>query len=148
MGSYFSNKQKYWTMKKLLTMVTAMLLVMAVSAQHGRGGGGRTVIVVRPSIGYGFGYSPFYSPFGYYPYGNPYGYNGYTRPSKLEMKVDAIKTDYKDKIKSAKHDSSISKDERKKIVKQLKADRDRDIHDLKTNYYKRKDPAPAQSQGS
>ncbi len=125
-------------MKKLLTMVTAMLLVMAVSAQHGRGGG-RTVIVVRPSIGYGFSY---------YPYGNPYGYNGYSRPSKLEVKVDGIKADYKDKIKSAKHDSSISKDERKKIVKQLKADRDRDIHDLKTNYYKRKDPAPAQSQGS
>jgi len=41
-----------------------MLLVMAVSAQHGRGGGGRTVIVVRPFIGYGFGYSPFYLPFG------------------------------------------------------------------------------------
>ena len=135
-------------MKKLLTVVTALCIVMAVSAQHGHAGGGR-IVVVRPSAGFGVGYPPFYySPFGYYPYGYPYAYNGYGRQSKLDMKVDDIRADYKDKIKSARHDDSISKDERKKIVKQLKADRDRDIHDLKTNYYKRKAPAPAQGSGN
>ena len=92
-------------MKRLLTVVTAMLILMAVSAQHGRAGGGR-VVVVGPSVGFGFGYSPFYySPFGYYPYGYPYGYNGYARESKLDMKVDDIKADYRDKIKSAKQDT-------------------------------------------
>ena len=134
-------------MKKLLTMVTAMCIVMAVSAQHGRGGGGGGR-VVTPSAGIGFGYSPFYySPFGYSPFGFPYDYNGYRHESKLDMKVDDIKADYNDKIKSAKHDSAISKDERKKIVKQLKADRDRDIHDLKANYYKRKNTASGQVSG-
>jgi hypothetical protein len=95
-------------------------------------------VLLRPSVGFGFGYSPFYSPFGYYPYGDPYGYNGYGRESKLDMKVGDIEADYSDKIKSAKKDKSISKDQRKEIVKQLKADRDREFHDLKANYYKRK----------
>lgn len=93
---------------------------------------------MRPSVGFGFGYNPFYSPFGYYSYNSPYRYNSYRRESKLDMKVNDIKADYSDKIKSAKHNHSISKDERKKIVKQLKADRDRDVHELKSNYYKHK----------
>lgn len=139
-------------MKKLLTVVTALLVVVAVSAQHGRGGGGRRVVVIRPSVGlgfgYGFGYSPFYSPFGYSPYGYPYGYNGYRRESKLDIKVNDIKADYSDKIKSARHDDSLPKDERKRIVKQLKADRDRDIRELKANYYKRKSTVADENAGN
>ena len=101
-------------MKKLVMIATAVCLAMVVSAQHGRIGGGRRVIVVSPAIG--FGYSPFYySPFGYspfgYPYGYPYGYNnGYRRESKLDRKIEDIKSDYADKIKSAKSDKSISRD--------------------------------------
>jgi hypothetical protein len=116
---------------------------MTVAAQHGRGAGKSRVIIVSPSIG--FGYSPYYgsafgySPFGYSPFGSPYGYNNsYNRPSRLDMKVSDIKADYKDKIKSARHDESISRDERKKIVAQLKSERDKSIHDLKANYYKQK----------
>jgi hypothetical protein len=127
-------------MKKMMTVVAAICLTMAVTAQRGHGVVRSRVVVVSPS--FGFGYSPFYSPFGYSPLGYPYGYNnGYNRPSRLEMKVADIKTDYKDKIKSARHDSGISKDERKKIVSQLKSDRDKAIHDLKTNYYKQKTTA-------
>jgi hypothetical protein len=58
------------------------------------------------------------------------------------MKIGDIKADYSDKIKSAKHDSSLPKDQRKKIVKQLKEDRDRDIRALKANYYKQKETTP------
>src|SRR5438093_909201 len=110
-------------MKKLVMIAMAVCLAMVVSAQHGRIGGGRRVIVVSPAIG--FGYSPFYySPFGYSPYGYPYGYNnGYRRESKLDRKIEDIKSDYADKIKSAKSDKSISRDERKKIVRELKAER-------------------------
>ena len=123
-------------MKKIMTIIVALGLTMAVAAQHGHGVVRSRVVIVSPS--FGFGYSPFYySPFGYSPFGYPYGYsNGFNRPSKLDMKVEDIKADYKDKIKSAKHDSSLSKEERKKIVKQLKSDRDKSIHDLKANYYK------------
>ena len=125
-------------MKKLLTVVTAICIVMAASAQHRHGGGGTRVVIVRPSLGVGFGYSAFYySPFGYNAYGYPYGDNSYRHPSRLDVKVDDIQADYRDKIRSARHDNAISKDERKKIVQQLKADRKRAIRDLKTNYYKR-----------
>ena len=123
-------------MKKLMTVIVGLGLTMAVAAQHGRGVGRSRVIIVSPS--FGFGYSPFaYSAFGYSPFGYPYGYNnGFNRPSKLDMRVEDIKADYNDKIKSAKHDSSLSRAERKKIVKQLKSDRERSIHELKANYYK------------
>lgn len=131
-------------MKKTMMMMVAICLVMAASAQHGHAFGGSRVVVVSPGIG--FGYGPFYSPFGYsafgYPYGYPYGYNN-GRSSRLEMQVEDIKADYKDKIKSAKQDKSLSSDERKNVVQQLKSDRDKAIHDLKTNYYKPKKAAPA-----
>jgi hypothetical protein len=127
-------------MKKIMTAVVALCLTMAVAAQHAHGIVRSRVVVV--SSGIGFGYSPFYSPFGYSPFGYPYGYaNGYRVNSKLDRKIEDIRTDYADKIKSAKHDTSISKAERKKIVKDLKADREKDIHDLKANYYKPRKPA-------
>jgi hypothetical protein len=127
-------------MKKLLMMAMAVCLTMAAAAQRGHGGGGGRVVVVRSSVGYG--YSPFYySPFGYSPFGYPYGYNNDYRPeSKLDRKLDEIKSDYSDKIKSAKSDKSVPRAERKNIVGQLKADRDKAVHDTKANYYKT--PAP------
>lgn len=77
---------------------------------------------------YGFGYAPYY--FGYPWYGYP------TRPSKMEMKIEDIRNDYRDKIKSAKADKSLTKEERKETVKSLKKERDQEIADLKQNYYK------------
>jgi hypothetical protein len=138
-------------MKKLVMIATAVCLTMVVSAQHGGVGHGRRVIVISPAIG--FGYSPYYSAFGYspfgYPYGYPYGYsNIYHRESKLDRQIGDIKADYADKIRSAKSDKSISRDERKKIVRGLKAERDKTVHDTKLNYYKPQKQAPAAEQKS
>jgi hypothetical protein len=125
-------------MKKILTMVVALGLAMAVSAQRGHGFSGGHVYIASPAVSLGFGYNPFYySPFGYYPFGYPYGYNnGYRSSSKLQVQIEDIKSDYKDKIWSAKHDTSLSRDERSKVVHQLKSDRDKAVNDAKMNYYK------------
>jgi len=131
-------------MKKLMVIVVALGLAFGASAQrggHGFGGGGGHVIIAGPRVGFGIGYSPFYSPYGYYPFGYPYGYNNYGygrsyRPSKLQVQVEDIKNDYKDKIWSAKHDTSLSRKERRKEVHQLKSERDQAINDAKRNYYK------------
>jgi len=130
-------------MKKLMVIVLALGLAMGASAQrfgHGSIGGGRHVYIAPPrvSVGVGFGYAPFYSPyyspFGYYPYGynNVYGH----RPTKLDLKIEDIKNDYEDKIWSAKHDESLTRKERRKIVHQLRAERDQAVTDAKRNYYK------------
>src|ERR1700712_344975 len=114
-------------MKKLVLMLFTVGIVLSASAQHGivRGVGGRiyaprvTVIGgyapyygLGYGLGYGFGYNPFYGP-GYYPYGSQ-------RSSKLEMQVEDIKLDYKDRIWSAKHDKNISRKERREKVHELK----------------------------
>jgi len=134
-------------MKKLMVIVVALGLAMGASAQRfGHGGGGRGfggghVYIAPPRVAIGIGaYSPFYSPFGYYPYGYgyaPYGYNnGYGRPSKLQVQIEDIKNEYSDKIYSAKHDDSLSRKERRKVVHQLRSERDQAINDAKRNYYK------------
>ena len=124
-------------MKKLMTIALALGIVATVSAQHGRVIAGSRVVIISPSVG--FGYSPFYySPFGY-AYGYPYNYyNPYRSSSKLQRETDELRTDYADKIMSAKKDKSLGKEERKGIVRQLKDERDKAIKDLKANYYKPK----------
>jgi hypothetical protein len=134
-------------MKKLLIMVMAIGLVSGVSAQRHGGGGGfhgggyiaRPVIV--PSYGYGYGYGlglglgygigyPFYG----FP---PYGYNyGNARPSKLTQKIEDIKSDYQDRIYSARNDANLNGKARRQEVRQLKHERDDAINNLKSNYYK------------
>jgi hypothetical protein len=93
---------------------------------------------VAVSIGGGFGpFYPYYSPFygyPYYPYGPTYGYMA--RPSRLELQIQDIRTDYRDKIWSARHDKSLTRDERKKTVHSLKTERDQAIIDAQKNYYK------------
>ncbi|MBS1948587.1 MAG: hypothetical protein JST47_12550 [Bacteroidetes bacterium] len=129
-------------MKKLLIVMISLALAGTVSAQrigHSGGGGGvyyhapRVIVSggLYPYYGFGFGFNPFF-PY-YYPYG-PYGY--YHRPSKLDLQVLDIKNDYNDKIWSAKHDTSLSRKERREKVHELKVQRDREINDLKMNYYK------------
>jgi hypothetical protein len=127
-------------MKKLMVIVVALGLVLGASAQrfgHGYGGGGH-VYIAPPRVSVGIGYSPFYSPyyspFGYNPY---YGYNSRSyRPSKLDVQIADIKNDYQDKIWSAKHDTSLSGKERRKVVHQLRSERDQAVIDAKRNYYK------------
>ncbi|MFT3700781.1 MAG: hypothetical protein QM802_00300 [Agriterribacter sp.] len=128
-------------MKKLIVVLFAMGLATGVFAQKViRGGGVR--VISRPVIAVG-AYSPFYS-FGYgslwgYPYGYPYyGYNNpYNRPTKLDLQIADIKNDYQQKISSVKSDKSIARSERRKIVRDLKHDRDQEIIEAKRNYYKR-----------
>ncbi len=123
-------------MKKLLIVMLALALAGTASAQRfshvGGFYGGSHVIVTGgyyPYYGVGFGFNPF---FPYYPYGSPY----YNRPSRLDLQIQDIKNDYKDKIWSAKHDTSITRKERREKVHELKVQRDNEINDLKKNYYK------------
>jgi len=126
-------------MRTLFVIVLSMMIAATASAQYKGGGhyygsGARyhyphTRVIVGVGGGY---YSPYYYPF--YPY-SPYAY-GYWRPSRLELKVEDIQADYKDRIYSVRHDKSISKSERKAMIRQLKSDRELAMHDAERNYYK------------
>lgn len=122
-------------MKKLIVIMVALVLTLGVSAQK-RGGGGvyvrpRTYVVVGGGFGYPY-YSPFYNPW-YYP--GYYGPSYYHRPTKLEMQIADIRSDYSDRIWSAKHDTSLSHKERRHEVRRLKQERDKAIMDAKRNYH-------------
>ena len=117
--------------------MVSLSLALGVSAQRGFHGGG-VYYSPRVIVGGGF-YSPFYSPFygPFYPYGYGYGYGyPYYRPSKLDMKIQDIKNDYKDRIWSVKQDKTLTGKERRRQVHLLKQERDKDINDTKMNYYK------------
>jgi hypothetical protein len=131
-------------MKKILLMLFTVGLVLSASAQHGgiRGGhGGVRIVSPRISViggygpylgyGYGFGYNPFYGYPGYYP-----GMYRSGRSSKLDLQVEDIKLDYKDRIWSARHDTDLSRKERRVKVHELKHERDDAVINAKRNYYK------------
>jgi hypothetical protein len=127
-------------MKKLFVMVMSMTVLIAASAQykggvHYRGGTGYYRPHARVIVGVGAGYYPpyYYSPF--YPFGY-WGGPHYYRPSRLELKIEDIQADYKDRIYSARRDRTISKSERKATIHQLKSGRDLAIRDAERNYYR------------
>lgn len=121
-------------MKKLVVLLSAVLLVFSASAQKRGYGGYHGGYYYRPGISVGLGFG--FNPFGYPYYGYPV-YNSYAaRPSKLTMKIEDIKSDYADKIYSARHDTSLSHKQRRQIVRDLKHQRDEAIDNLKMNYYK------------
>ncbi len=144
-------------MKKLLIILMSISLSLGVSAQrigHGFAGKGfysphyysRPHVYIggyAPFYGYGYpfyGFStsyPFYG-FGYPYYGYPYGYNHYRPTSKLAMQIEDIKSDYKDKIWSARQDKSLTRAERRKEIRNLKRERDQAVIDAQRNYYKSK----------
>src|SRR5512136_1538359 len=120
---------KICVMKRLFV---AMMLVGISLVSLAQKGSVARVYYYHPRVIVGLGaYSPFYPyyGFGYAPYfGYPwYGYPN--RPSKMEMKIEDIRNDYRDKIKSAKADKSLTKAERKETVKNLKQERDQEIAD-------------------
>ena len=124
-------------MKKLLIILFSVGLALGATAQ-GHGGGGYHYVRPRVVIGIGayapfypFGYSPFY-PYPYYGYG--YGYSH--RPTKLDLQIEDIKNDYKDRIWSVKHDDNLPRKERKQKVHELKHERDDAITQAKKDYYK------------
>lgn len=140
-------------MKRLMIIVFSLGLALGASAQYkGRiaGGGAR---IVRPHViiggyapvvpylglgyGYGYGLNPFYG----FP---PYSYRS-SRPSKLDLRIEDIKLDYKDRIWSVKHDNSLSRKDRKEKVKELKHEKDDAVSNAKRNYYKTRSDYNSQS---
>jgi len=128
-------------MKKIIIVTFAMVLTSGVFAQKIVHGGGVRVRP-RPMISVGvapfYAYSPFWgSPYGYPYYGYPYGYRyDHNRPTKLDLQIADIKNDYQQKISAARSDTSISRAERRKAIRDLKHDRDQDIIAAKRSYYK------------
>lgn len=139
-------------MKNILMVILGLSLALGAAANQpklatpGKGGGTPTkVVVVRPAFGYGFYpyrfgyYSPFYSPFyGYNPYYySPYGYD--RRPSKLDLQIEEINSDYRHEIAETRHDKSLAKAERKQKIRDLRHERANSIIDAKKDYYDKKE---------
>lgn len=122
-------------MKKLLIIICVLGVTLQASAQ-------KVVRVaphyVRPRVVVGVGAYPFY-PWSFYDpfYGYPPAYGYYHRPSKLDLEIEDIQNDYKDRIWSARHDESLSRHDRKEKVHELKHERDEAITQAKKDYYKR-----------
>ena len=94
----------------------------------------RAHIVVR-------GYAPLYPPPFYYdPWYYPdygYGYTFYHRPMRLDFDIADIKSDYREKIRSVRHDKALSRPERRKQIHNLKQERDQALRDAARRYYLR-----------
>ena len=134
-------------MKTLVMIFMFGLGSLAVSAQgHVIRGGYVHRVPVYVGV---HSYAPIYPYYGFwapmYPYYPSYGYY---HPSRLEMKIEDIKTDYKDRIWSARHDENLNGKERKAEVHRLKNERDQAIQDLKLNYYKKPSDYKEQPAGS
>ncbi|MBS1621753.1 MAG: hypothetical protein JST10_00325 [Bacteroidetes bacterium] len=124
-------------MKRLLIILVSMAVSIGASSQHGKTSYIKYprprshVVIVRP-VYYPPYYYGYYTPL-YYPFRPVYRYPGETR---LEIKIDSIRNDYRDKIWSARHDKSLSRSQRKETIHQLKHDRDLAINQAEAGYYK------------
>ncbi|HEY4336988.1 MAG TPA: hypothetical protein VGM89_13855 [Puia sp.] len=137
-------------MKRILILTMVSLgLAYGASAQRGHfagggfyHGGGRVIVAPRAYLGVGFGlgypwgypygwYGPFY---GAYP---PYYYGYGSMPSQLELQVQEIRHDYDQQIKDVKHDKSLTRQERKARVNQLKTEKDNTIVQARHDYFDR-----------
>lgn len=117
-------------------------LALGASAQKVvvRGGGGHHYVRPRVSVGLGFGYSPFYPYYGFGApwYGVPYGWNyGYapSRPSRLDLTIQDIKSDYADRIKSVRMQDDLTGREKRQTIRQLRDDRDKAVVQAQKDYY-------------
>src|SRR5436305_2871990 len=96
-------------MKTLIIMLMAVTISLGVSAQrkgyyyHPY----RTHVYVAPRVyvsPFSYGLSYGYPYYGFYPYGY-YPYNTYrAMPYKLELQIETIKVDYRNKIREARKD--------------------------------------------
>jgi len=82
------------------------------------------------------GYAPYYPLYPYSYFGYPY-YSYPYRPTKLDLKIEDIKNDYKEKIWAVKHNSSLTHKEKRAQVHQLKHDREAEILDTRLNFHNR-----------
>ncbi|KAA9041528.1 hypothetical protein FW778_05770 [Ginsengibacter hankyongi] len=138
-------------MKTLLILLVSTGLAFGASAQvrvdHDRDGYHHsyrpgTRIIVSPSVGFGWGYGapyPYYGypgygyPFGYpYDYPAPYEYRG--TPYKLALQIQSIKLDYKNQIRDARHNKSMSHTQRREEIRRLKTERDQAIISAQQNF--------------
>lgn len=135
-------------MKRILVILFSLGLAYGASAQRGHFGGGRVyhgggvVVVPRTYVGVGFGFGyPWGYPYGWYgPWYAPYPpyYYGYgAMPSQLELQVQDIRRDYDQQIKDVKHDKSLTRQERRTKVDQLKGDRENAIVQARHDYFDR-----------
>jgi hypothetical protein len=125
-------------MKTLLIILVSVTLSLGVSAQH------RVYyqsyhprVYISPfSYGLGFGYPYLGYPYLGYPYyGSPYGPNyGNRMPYKLSLQIQSIKIDYKNQIREARKDKSLSHSKRREEIRSLKSERDEAIIDAQRNY--------------
>jgi hypothetical protein len=132
-------------MKKILMIMITIGLALGASAQKRVvvRGGGYHYVGPRVSVGLGLGYSPFYSPYGLYSpwYYPPYGYNYGYRPSRLDLTIQDIKTDYADRIKSVRM-GEMTRREKRQTIAELKIERDKAITQARRDYYYRRSAAP------
>ncbi len=59
-------------------------------------------------------------------------------PYKLSLEIQSIKNDYKSQIREARKDKSLSRSERRKEIRSLKAERDQAIIDAQRNFSRRR----------
>ena len=136
-------------MKTLLILLLSTTLAFGASAQvrigHDRDGDHhayrpRTRIIVSPSVGFGWGYGyPYYGYPGYgYPFGYPYGYPApYVyrgTPYKLALQIQSIKLDFKNQIRDARHNKSMSHTQRREEIRRLKTEREQAIISAQQNF--------------
>jgi hypothetical protein len=131
-------------MKTILITLSLVALSLGVSAQQKEERGERNEgyhqvyrqrVMVVPSFGFGYGYPYFGNPY----YGNPYGYGipyyGNRRmPYKLSLQIQSVKLDYKNKIREARKDKSLSPSQRREEIRNLKAERNQAIINAQSNF--------------
>jgi hypothetical protein len=140
-------------MKKLIGFLLAAGLTTGAFAQskvirgtiNPRPGYNKTttvVVVPRPYYNpyYGYGYRSYgMSPYGYYPrYGYGFGFAPeaeYRQPTKLDLEIEQIRSDYGHDISETRHDKSMAKPDRKQKIRELKHERDNAIIAAKQAYY-------------
>jgi hypothetical protein len=131
-------------MKKLVFLVVSLGLAFGAAAQRTvkppvkNPRPAKQVVVVRSypmfSPYFGFGRSYFgYPPFGYGFYDR---YRYQTRPTELDLKIQDIQNEYRDRIGSVRHDDDLSRKERREKVRELKNEREKHINEVRRNYYK------------
>ena len=129
-------------------MLFAGITISATAQRHGGGFGGSFhgggYYAPRVSVGFGLGYGlgyPFYSPFysSYYPYYySGYGYSAYRHSPKLDMEIQGIQNDYKERIYLVHQDKSVPRKIRKQNIHQLKYEENKEIIEAQKNYYNNK----------
>ena len=145
-------------MKSLLGIMIAVGLSLGASAQGKIKGqvptvtrpatSGKQIIIVSPRPYYSPYYRPYYgyrswgySPYGY-GFGNPYygfGQASVSVPTQLDLEIERIKSDYGHELSDVRHDKSISKQERKQKIRDIKHDRENAIIEAKRDYYNHQD---------